>query len=265
MRSRTKRYNRVISAFLVIMLCLATAFTAEAKITGVGKAARKSYVSDADGSQIIIYAGDSRVMYATCGEKSSAVRNNFAMCFVNGGNISVINIKKGKLTGMLKFYIEKYRSRKPVVIFNFGLNSNGKPAKNAKTIIKTYKKWMSAYPDIQFYVESIGPTKLSKGSYSNPNVIKLNYYLRAAFEPMGIWIDTYSYLVSNNLVNSSGKGLRDNYHFNWKTSKSILAMLRSHVEADLAAKAEAAKKAEEAKKKEEEAKKNAASTTSTAA
>ncbi len=230
MKNGMKLIERLTTILLAAMLCLGTVTTAQAKIVGVGNAGNKSYVSGSDPSQIIIYAGDSRVMFATAGKKSYSVRKNFAMCFVNGGNVSVISMHDGKLTGKLKRYIERYRSRKPVVVFNFGLNGNSKPKKNAKRIIKIYKKWMKAYPDIQFYVESIGPTKLSSGSYSNPNVRELNEALKAEFEPMGIWIDSYSFIVSNDLVNDSGKGLRDNYHFKWKTSKKILAFIRAQVE-----------------------------------
>ncbi len=226
-----KLIERLTAILLVAMLCLGTVTTAQAKIVGVGKAGKKSYVSDSDPKQVIIYVGDSRVMFSTAGKKSDPVRNNFAMCFVNGGNVSVIKMPSGKLTQKLMGLIGKYRSKKPVIVFNFGLNGNSKPEKNARRIIKIYKKWMEAYPDLQFYVESIGPTKLSSGSYSNPNVLRLNAVLKAEYEPQGIWIDSYNFIVENDLVNSSGKGLRDNYHFKWKTSKQILAFIRAQVEA----------------------------------
>ena len=205
-----------------------------AKHTNVGVPASESYVDSSDNRKVIIYVGDSRVMYCTCGAKKSAVRTNFAFCFVNGGNVSVIDRNSGKLTSHVENYIDKYRKYNPVIIFNFGLNGNGSPENNAKRIIQVYRKWMDAYPNLRFYVEGIGPTILQKGSYSNPKVIRLNRYLQAEYEPKGMWIDTYGFIQEKGLINSSGKGMKDSYHYRWKTSKRILKMLRERVENDIA-------------------------------
>lgn len=234
-----------IAAVLALALCMGAAFSAQAKITGVGKPDKKSYVKASDPRQVIIYAGDSRVMFCTAGTKVSDARTNIAFCFVNGGNVNVIKPSNGKLTSRFKGYIDKYRSRNPVIVFAFGLNGNSNPEKNAKRIIKIYNKWMAAYPDLKFYVESIGPTKLGSGPYGNPNVIRLNQALKEEFEPRGIWLDTYTYLSENDIVNSSGKGLRDNYHYKWKTCKKQIIKIRELVEADLAKEAEDQKKQEE--------------------
>lgn len=228
--------KRTLAAICVLTVCLAMATAAEAKITGIGTPARKSYVSNTDERQVILYIGDSRVMFCTCGKKNSDARTNFAFCFVNGGNVGVINPKTGKLSSRVRGYIEKYRSRNPVIVFAFGLNGNSNPEKNAKRVIRTYNKWIKAYPELRFYVESIGPTKLSSGSYSNPNVIRLNKVLEEEFEPRGLWLDTYSYIVDNDIVNSTGKGLRDNYHYKWKTCKKELLKIRELVETDISAK-----------------------------
>ena len=123
---------------------------------------------------------------------------------------------------------------------------------------------LKRYPDLQFYVESIGPTKVGgSGPYSNRNVILLNELLREEYEPKGIWLDTNSYIVENDLVNSSGKGLRDDYHFKWATSRKELLKIRELVEADLKAKKEA--KEAEKKKAEEKAAAEKAAAEKTAA
>ena len=252
MRERRNSFRGFWCVCLTIAMCLGLGSAAQAKITGIGKPSRQTYVKAGDKSQVIIYAGDSRVMFCTCGKGGANARNNYAMCFVNGGNASVISLAGGKLTSRVAGYIEKYRSRKPAVVFNFGLNGNSNPAKNAKRIIRIYNNWMKRYPDLQFYVESIGPTKVGgSGPYSNRNVILLNELLREEYEPKGIWLDTNSYIVENDLVNSSGKGLRDDYHFKWATSRKELLKIRELVEADLKAKKEA--KEAEKKKAEEKA------------
>ncbi len=236
---RKTKFKYLAVALIVIVLCLGASFTAAAMATPRYVPAKKTYVKSSCKKQVIIYVGDSRVMYATCGYYKTSARKNFAMCFVNGGNASVIDIETGSLTSKLKRYIRKYRSRKPVVVFNLGLNGNSIPKSNAKRIIRIYKEWMEAYPDITFYVESIGPTILTSGPYGDPGVVELNEYLKAEFEPMGIWIDTYKYINNKKLIDSSGKGLRDDYHFDWMTSRKILLYLRRHIKADLAAKAAA--------------------------
>ncbi len=232
MKTGRKKITRAFLLTVLFALCIGGMSQIYAKHTPVYKTASETYVDKDNPQQIIIYVGDSRVMYCTVGKKSD-VRNNYAFCFVNGGRVSYIDRDSGKLTSYVEKYISKYKSRKPVVVFNFGLNGNGSPGSNARNIIRIYKQWMSAYPDIKFYVESIGPTILSKGSYSNPKVIKLNNRLRETFEPMGIWLDTYSCILDNGWINSSGKGMRDNYHYKWKTSKKILKKVRELVEYDI--------------------------------
>ncbi len=239
MKEKRNGFRKLVCVCLCAVLCFSMLTAAQAKITGIGKPSRQTYVKANDKSQVIIYVGDSRVMFCTCGKGGADARNNFAMCFVNGGNANVISIPGGKLTSRLASYIEKYRDRNPVIVFNFGLNGNSNPSKNAKRVIRNYNSWIKRYPELQFYVESIGPTKLGSGSYGNPNVIRLNRLLREEFEPRGIWLDTYSFIVENDLVNSSGKGLRDNYHFKWATSRQELRKIRELVEADLKAKEEA--------------------------
>lgn len=212
---------------VLLTMVLGGARQAFAKHTAVGKAASVTYVKPADPRRVIIYVGDSRVMYCTCGGgQANDIRTNFAFCFVNGGNISVIRRSGGKLTPFVEEFINRYRSLKPVVVLNFGLNGNGKPAKNARKLINVYQAWMNAYPDLTFYVEGVGSTIVKKGPYSNANVIMLNNLLRAHFEPKGMWIDTYQYLEQNDIVNSTKKGRRDKYHYKWVTSRQILARLR---------------------------------------
>ena len=252
-REKRNGFRFMLCVCLTVVMCLGMISAAQAKITGIGKPSRQTYVKAGDKSQVIIYAGDSRVMFCTCGKGGANARNNYAMCFVNGGNASVISLAGGKLTSRVAGYIEKYRSRKPVVVFNFGLNGNSYPEKNAKRIIRIYNNWMKKYPDLQFYVESIGPTKVGgSGPYSNRNVILLNELLRQEYEPKGIWLDTNQFIVENDIVNSSGKGLRDDYHFKWSTSRRELLKIRELVETDLKAKQEA-KEAEEKKAREKAA------------
>ncbi len=220
---------------ILFTMCVGCFTQVYAKHTAVYKTASETRVRANDPSQVIIYVGDSRVMYCTCGAARSSARNNYAFCFVNGGNVSFIDRSSGRLTRYVDSYINKYMSRNPVVVFNFGLNGNGSPASNASNIIRIYKQWMNAYPKIRFYVESIGPTILSKGPYSDRKVVMLNNHLQREFAPQGIWLDTYSLIRQYNLINSSGKGMRDNYHYKWKTSKKLLRMIRQLVETDIQA------------------------------
>lgn len=226
---------RLLAVCALLAACLGCTTQVYAKHTAVGKAASQSYVKTNNKQQVIIYVGDSRVMYCTCGTKKSSTRTNYAFCFVNGGNVTVINRSGGKLTPFVKKYIQKYKKYDPIIVFNFGLNGNGSPGRNAKRIIKTYRSWMKAYPDLRFYVESIGPTILKKGSYSNPKVIRLNNLLKAEYEPKGMWLDTYSYILENGLISAKGKGMRDNYHYKWKTSKKLLVKIRELIEDDITA------------------------------
>ena len=101
---------------------------------------------------------------------------------------------------------------------------------NAKRIIRIYRWWMKQYPDLRFVVESVNPTRLTKGSYSDKKVVKLNKRLRAAFEPEGIWMDNYTVMLNQKIIKKSGYGFKDNYHYKWKTSKKMLRIVRNWVE-----------------------------------
>ncbi len=120
---------------LGIMMCLAFSGRAYAWHSPVGKPASSTYVKNTDKRQVIIYVGDSRVMYMTCGPKKSARRANFAFAYINGGNVTSIG-KNGSLTPYVTKLINKYRARNPVIVFNFGLNGNGNAKKNAKRVIR---------------------------------------------------------------------------------------------------------------------------------
>ena len=194
-----------------------------------GVPASVSYVKNEDPRKIIIYIGDSRVMYCTCGPRVNDVRTNFVFCFVNGGNASAIDRNGGSLTSTVVKQIDQYRCFKPVVVFNFGLNGNSNPNTNATRIIRIYNEWIRAYPDLTFYVESIGPTILKTGSYSNKRVIQLNDLLEDEYEPRNMWLDTYSYIVGKDLINSSGKGMKNGYHYSWKTSRKEMKRIRKMI------------------------------------
>ena len=224
--------RKVLLAAVFAVMCIGMSLTAQAAHTPVLKAACETYVTK-DPRQVIIYVGDSRVMYATCGTKNSDARTNIAFCFVNGGNYSVA-ADGGRLTPMIDQYIRQYKDRDPIIVFNLGLNGNSNPKKNAKRLIKTYKWWMKKYPDLRFFVEGIGPTIVTEGSYSNANVIKLNELLRKEYQPKGMWIETYDFIEEKNLIDETGKGLRDRYHYKWPTSRKLLKHMRKCVEAAIA-------------------------------
>ena len=198
-----------------------------AKRTKVGRPWSESYVDLNNPSPIIIYIGDSRVMYCTVGEENSDVRQNFAFIYVNGGILGHFWRIGGKLTSRVEEYLELYRPYHPTVVLNFGLNGNRYPEDNAAKIIETYGYWMEDYPDIRFYVEGIGPTKKNKGVYSNSRINRLNAVLKAYYEPKGMWIDTYSSLKRSDL--------RDKLHYKKKTSRKIMQQIRERVESDIAA------------------------------
>ena len=40
--------------------------------------------------RVIVFVGDSRVMMSTSGKGHKKVRDNFYMCWVNGGNVTVL-------------------------------------------------------------------------------------------------------------------------------------------------------------------------------
>lgn len=199
----------------------------------VGVSASVSYVKQPKKDNIIICVGDSRTMQYTFGG-GKKIRSNFVFCFVNGGNGGVIDKKRGSLSKHLTKYIKKYKKYNPIIVFNFGVNGNGKPTKNAKRLIRIYNQWMKAYPNLKFYVQGVGPTNINGGSYANSNVIKLNKILKKEYEPKGIYIDSYKYIKDHNIVNSSGKGFRDKLHYNWATSEQLLKQIRRRVNEDLA-------------------------------
>jgi len=232
-----KGKTTLLKKIMLLVFCAAclwgTASQAQAKHTSVGVAASSTYVKENDSRQVILYVGDSRSMYMTCGgNKNNPKRRNFAFAYVNGGNVTCID-KNGSLTPYVEELIEKYRKRDPVIVFNFGLNGNGKVRKNAKRIIRIYRKWMKDYPDLRFVVESVNPTILSKGSYSDKKVVKLNRLLQKEFEPDGIWMDNYTYIIENRIIRQNGYGMRDNYHYKWKTCKKLLVRIRSWVEENI--------------------------------
>lgn len=233
---KVKKKLCFVVVFVLLMLSFATQ-AVYAKHTAVGVSASSSYVKPKSNERIIICVGDSRVMQYTYLRKGKTLEN-FIFCFVNGGNVRVIDKKSGKLSKKLKSYLKKYKNQNPVVIFNMGVNGNGHPNGNAKRMIKIYNAWMKDYPTVDFYVQSVGPTSKSRGSYSNSNVIAVNKVLEKEYKPKGIWIDTYDYLKSKNIVTSRGKGLRDGLHYKNATSKKILEYLRNFVEKKAVAKLE---------------------------
>lgn len=68
----------------------------------------------------------------------------------------MINYKSGSLSSTVKKYLNKYKSRNPIVVFNLGVNGNSNPKNNANRIVKTYNTWIKAYPNTEFYVMGIG-------------------------------------------------------------------------------------------------------------
>ena len=211
---------------MLLLFVLGGAGQVFAKRVKVWKPGAETYVNPDNPRQIILYIGDSRVMYCTCDERNSDVRENFAFCFVNGGDLRAFWRIGGKLSIPVETYLDMYKDKNPVVVLNFGLNGNRNPEKNAKAIIETYGYWMRDYPNIRFYVEGIGPTKKNSGAYSNSRVNRLNRALKAYYEPRGMWIDTYSSLKRSDL--------RDKYHYKWTTSRKIMTQIRARVESDIA-------------------------------
>ncbi len=223
--------KRLLLSCLVLSMLFGCVNLVYALHPSTGVPASVSYVKKDDPRKIIIYIGDSRVMYCTCGPRANDTRTNFVFCFVNGGDVSVIDRAGGSLTSTVIRQIENYRSFKPVVVFNFGLNGNSNPAANASRIIRIYDEWIQAYPDLTFYVESIGPTILTRSSYSNKKVIQLNDLLEEEYEPEDMWLDTYSYIVGKGLIDSSGKGMKNGgYHYAWNTSRKEMKRIRKMIE-----------------------------------
>lgn len=220
--------KKTISFLLLLVFCIMNCITLHAKTTGIGVPAKKSYVKKQYSGRVIVFVGDSRVMMSTSGKGHKKVRDNFYMCWVNGGNVTVLK-KNQKLTPYVKKAIDKYRE-KCVVVFNMGVNGNSSPKKNAKRIIKIYRRWMKEYPDVPFYVMSVNPTIETSGPYANSKVIKVNRYLKNEYDPKGIYIDCYRYLREKGIINNNGKGMKDKYHYKWSTSRKIMQYVRNTVE-----------------------------------
>ena len=221
MKKTVKRCRVLILSALFALMLTSQAFAIH---TSVGVPSSHSYVSKNYKGKVYIFAGDSRTMYMT---KTGSVKNNCAFAWVNGGSVSVINRKKnGPLKSRLDSLIKKYKKQGCVVILNFGVNGNSNPAKNAKNIISTYNAWIKAYPGVKFYVESVNPTAKTKTSYKNANVIAVNKVLKSKFGSR--YIDMYSYLISNKLVNTSnGKGTTDDLHYKTSVYTKIIQRTKS--------------------------------------
>lgn len=229
---RTDRIRRRLTAALLFcMLVICMPSTVMAGYTKVGEAASKEYVKSSDNRQVIIYVGDSRAMMCTYPKKASA-RRNYCFCWVNGGNVSIIG-KNGKLTPYVENMIERYRDR-CVVALNLGVNGNSNPKKNARRIIRQYRRWMKNYPDVKFFVVSVNPTTLRTGAYSNKKVVELNELLREEFEPEGLYIDTFTPVMESGLVTGAARGMKDNYHYKWPVSRKVLKIVRRYITSAMA-------------------------------
>ena len=216
----------IIILLMTVCLILVLSASVYAKHTRVGIPNSVSYVDSSATTPIIIFVGDSRAMQCTYGNKNASVLKNYVFCYVNGGSSSVINYKNGKLSGILKNLLHKYRNDDTIVIFNLGVNGNSNPTKNANRTAKIYNKWIKAYPNIKFYVESIWPTKIKskKGSYRNSNVVKFNKILKAEYVNKGLFIDAYEYIKHNDLMTG---GMRDKIHYKFNSTKKILKFTRT--------------------------------------
>lgn len=216
----------IIILLMTVCLILVISARVYAQYTPVGIPNSVSYVDSSASTPIIIFVGDSRTMQCTFGNNNASVLKNCVFCYVNGGSSSVINYKNGKLSGILKNLLHKYRNHDTIVIFNLGVNGNGNPTKNANRTAKIYNKWIKAYPGIKFYVESVWPTKITskKNSYRNSNVIKFNKILKAKYANKGLYIDAYNYIKLNDLMDG---GMRDKVHYKWNSTKKILKFTRT--------------------------------------
>ena len=214
---------------IVLFVCLLTARqTAHARYTKVMVPASESHVSKKGKKQVIIYAGDSRTMMLTYGSAGKA-RSRSAFCWVNGGGVSVIN-KGGSLESRLAAMIARYRDN-CVVILNFGVNGNSNPEKNARRIIRIYRRWMKKYPDVSFYVMSLNPSGHTRGSYSNQKIKRTNAVLKEAFEGTGQYLDCYSYLLEKDIVSTGGKGMMDNLHYRPFVCRAIMKFVKKSLAA----------------------------------
>ena len=193
--------------------------------TAVGVPASRSYVKADYKGRVIIFAGDSRTMYLTA-DNLKKYRKNCAFVWINGGSVSWIG-KKGKLKPYLDKMISRYRKR-CVVVFNFGINGNSSPKKNAGRIIKTYRQYMKKYPDVTFFAESVNPSGFqSNTGYGNKKIEKLNSLLQKEFGDQ--YIDVSSVLLQKKIVTKNGKGTKDNLHYKAKTNRAIYKQVKKFV------------------------------------
>ncbi len=218
--------TRRFFAALVMMIC-AMMFSTQAWAvhTRVGVPASRSYVSSDYEGRVIIYAGDSRTMYMTANSLRNH-RKNSAFVWINGGGVSYID-NGGRLESRLNDMIDRYRGR-CVVIFNFGINGNGSPVKNAKRITKVYRRYMSDYSDVPFFVESVNPSGYNSGGYGNPKIEKLNSLLSAEFGDR--YIDVYNYLINSGVVTKTGGGTKDKLHYKQKANLAIYSYTKYFVD-----------------------------------
>lgn len=214
-----------LSVAIIFILTLCFQADVHAGYTKVGIAASQSYVNKNDNRPVIIFVGDSRAMMCTYPKNQSGIRSNFCFCWVNGGNVRVL---QNQLKPYVENMIRRYRGR-CVVAFNLGVNGNSKPKGNARRMIRIYRQWMKRYQDVKFYVVSVNPTLSKAGPYANSKVIALNRYLKKEFEPEGLYIDTCTPITESGLVTGKAKGMRDDYHYKWSVSRRCLSVVRKFV------------------------------------
>ena len=204
--------KRIRVVGLLVLFCILLNSNIYARYTMVGVSAVQDKVSKKYKGKVVIFVGDSRTMH-----QSSVNTKGSVYAWVNGGGVGVIS--RGGLKSKLVKLLKKYNNR-CIVVFNLGVNGNSSPKKNARRLINTYNKYIKKYKNIDFYVESINPTAKSRTSYRNSNVKAVNKILKKKFKDR--FIDTYSYLVDNKIVNTkTGKGTRDRLHYKNSVSRKI--------------------------------------------
>ncbi len=224
MSYRKVNMNRKITGGLVLTMLCAMLMTSQifAVHTRVGRAASRSYVQSSYTGRVIIFAGDSRVMYLTTNDLKQ-YRTNCAFAWVNGGNVTCIS-GGGKLRAHLNNLVDQYRNR-CVVVLSFGINGNSNPVGNAARIKSIYREFMSSYPDVPCFVESTNPSGYSRGAYSNKKINKLNALLRQEFGDL--YIDTSTYLLQNGIVSRSGAGMKGKLHYTKKTKVHCYTFIKN--------------------------------------
>ena len=222
--NRRRNLRGIVLILTVLMMLLPATTTCFATYTKRLVPASKSCVRKTYRGKVVIFAGDSRTMHMADGWIPASVRKNCAFVWMNGGSVNCIRSDKS-LAPYLRKMIRKYRDR-CIVVFNFGVNGNSNPEKNAKRLIRIYHSWMEEYPDVTFYVESINPTAMAGGSCSNQGVIETNDLLQEEFEDC--YIDIYTYLISKKLVDpDTGAGTRDGLHYERAVYQKIIKKVRS--------------------------------------